>query len=242
MPKPTVLDLICGDCLTEIKALPNNSVDMLLTDPPYQCTACSWDVALDMTILWPEIERVLKPGCAALFHGNEPFASFLRVGNIRNYKYDWVWDKKKPANYQLAKKQPMKYHEFVVVFYSKRYYPQMVPVPGRKAKKGVNKTPEIYGSGLDRPDYLDKVYTDKYPSSIIQFSNANQTNRLHRTQKPVELLAYLIQTYTLPGEIVLDLTMGSGSTGMACLETDRGFIGIEKDEGMFKIARDRVLN
>lgn len=236
------MQLIHGDCLEKMKDIPDGSVDMVLTDPPYACTSCSWDIALDMVEVWKELERVLKPSCAVVLHGNEPFSSFIRVGNASNYKYDWIWDKKKPSNFPLAKKQPMKYHENIMVFYSKRYYPIMVPVVGRKAKKGVNKNPAVFNRGLDRPEYLDKVYTDKYPSTILEFSNADQSkDRYHPTQKPVPLLEYLIRTYTVEGETVLDFTMGSGSTGVACKNCNRHFIGIEKDPGYFKIAQERIL-
>ena len=222
------MQLLHGDCLEKMKDIPDQSIDMVLTDPPYQCTSCAWDVALDMTLVWPELERVIKPKRAILLHGNEPFSSFVRVGNAKNYKYDWIWDKKKPSNFPLAKKQPMKYHETIMVFYSSVYYPIMVPVEGRKAKKGVNENPAVFNGGLNRPDYLDKVYTDKYPSSILEFSNADQTNRFHPTQKPVPLLEYLIKTYTLEGETVLDFTMGSGSTGVACKNINRDFIESER--------------
>jgi DNA modification methylase len=229
-----------GDCLEKMKDIPDGSVDMILTDPPYQCTSCSWDVALDMSLVWPEIERIMRTKGTVLLHGNEPFSSFIRVGNVENYKYDWIWDKKKPSNFPLAKKQPMKYHENIMVFYSGVYYPVMVPVPGRKAKKGVNENPTVFNGGLNRPDYLDKVYTDKYPSTILEFSNADQTNRFHPTQKPVALLEYLIKTYTLENETVLDFTMGSGSTGVACKNLNRNFIGIEKDDKYFEIAKNRI--
>lgn len=235
------MQLIYGDCLEKMKGIPDKSIDMILCDPPYACTSCSWDIALDMKRIWVEIERCMKIGGAVILHGNEPFSSFIRVGNAINYKYDWIWDKKKPSNFPLAKKQPMKYHENIMVFYSRRYYPIMVPVPGRKAKKGVNENPQVFNGGLNRPDYLDKVCTDKYPSTILEFSNADQSkDRFHPTQKPVPLLEYLVKTYTLENEIVLDFTMGSGSTGVACINTNRDFIGIEKDEDYFLIAKQRI--
>lgn len=235
------MQLIHGDCLEKMKDIPDKSIGLVLTDPPYACTSCKWDIALDMSKVWTELERILSEGCAVVLNGNEPFSSFIRVGNALNYKYDWIWDKKKPSNFPLAKKQPMKYHENIMVFYSKRYYPIMVPVAGRKAKKGVNENPQVFNGGLNRPDYLDKVYTDKYPSTILEFSNADQSkNRFHPTQKPVALLEYLINTYTLEGETVLDFTMGSGSTGIACINTKRNFIGIEKDDKYFEIAKKRI--
>ena len=191
--------------------------------------------------MWLRLNKLIKPNGAILLFGSEPFSSQLRCSNIKNYKYDWVWDKKKPSNFPLAKKQPMKYHENIMVFHSKIYYPIMVKVEGRKAKKRVNNGASVFGNkGLDDPKYLDKVYTDKYPSSILEVSNANQRNRYHPTQKPVELMEYLIKTYTNEKEIVLDFTMGSGSTGVACMNTNRKFIGIELDENYFNIAKQRI--
>lgn len=176
-----------------------------------------------------------------MLFGSEPFSSHLRMSNIKQYKYDWVWDKKKPANFPLAKLQPMKYHEVISVFNSKRYYPIMVPVKGRKAKKGVNKNPTVFNGGLDRPDYLDKVYTDKYPSTILEFSNANQSkDRFHPTQKPVALFEYLIKTYTLEGETVLDNCAGSFTTAVACDNTNRNWICIEKEEEYCNIGLTRI--
>ena len=235
------MNFILGDCLEKMKDIPDQSIDMVLTDPPYGTTACKWDTVIPFEPMWAELKRVIKPKGAILLFGSEPFSSLLRVSNLEQFKYDWIWNKKKPSNFSLAKKQPMKYHENIMVFYSKRYFPIMIPVPGRKAKKGVNKNPTVFNSGLDRPDYLDKVYTDKYPSSILEFSNADQSkDRFHPTQKPVPLLEYLIKTYTLEGETVLDFTMGSGSTGVACVNLNRNFIGIEKDEKYFEIAKNRI--
>lgn len=190
--------------------------------------------------MWKRLNRLIKPNGAIVLFGSEPFSSALRMSNIKNYKYDWIWDKKKPSNFPLAKKQPMKYHENIMVFNSKIYYPIMVKIEGRKAKKGVNKGARVFNKGLENPDYLDKVYTDKYPSSILEVSNANQRGRYHPCQKPIELLEYLIKTYTNGNETVLDFTMGSGSTGVACINTNRKFIGIELDKNYFEIGKKRI--
>ena len=191
--------------------------------------------------MWERLNNLIKPNGAIVLFGSEPFSSALRMSNIKNYKYDWIWDKKKPSNFPLAKKQPMKYHENIIVFNKHNYYPIMVKVEGRKAKKYMNNGAAVFGSkGLDNPEYLDKIYTDKYPSSILEFSNANQRNRFHPTQKPTDLLEYLIKTYTNEGELVLDFTIGSGSTGVACMNTNRKFIGIELDKNYFNIASKRI--
>ena len=217
--------------------------DAIITDPPYGTTACKWDNVIPFEDMWERLNKLIKLNGAIVLFGSEPFSSNLRMSNIKNYKYDWVWDKKKPSNFPLAKKQPMKYHENIIVFNSKIYYPIMVKVEGRKAKKYMNKGATVFNTkGLDDPKYLDKVYTDKYPSSIIEVSNACQRNRYHPTQKPVALLEYLIKTYTNKGELVLDFTMGSGSTGVACMNTNRKFIGIELDENYFNIAKERIEN
>ena len=217
--------------------------DCILTDVPYGTTKCKWDNIIPFEPMWERLNKLIKPNGAIVLFGSEPFSSNLRMSNIKNYKYDWVWDKKKPSNFPLAKKQPMKYHENIIVFNSKIYYPIMVKVEGRKAKKNVNKGATVFNTkGLDDPKYLDKVYTDKYPSSIIEVSNACQRNRYHPTQKPVALLEYLIKTYTNENETVLDFTMGSGSTGVACINTNRKFIGIELEEKYFSISCERLEN
>ena len=236
--------LMLGDCLERMKEIPAGSVDLVLTDPPYGTTACKWDAVIPFEPMWSAVRRVLKKNGAAVFTASQPFTSALVMSNARGFKYCWVWDKKKPSNFPLAKVQPMKYHEDIAVFCDGKvpYFPAMVPVPGRAAKKGVNKNPSVFGGKLDNPAYLEKVYTDKYPSSIIEVSNANQTGRVHPTQKPVALMEYLIRTYTNTGETVLDFTMGSGTTGVACVNTGREFIGIERDEGYFQIAQDRINN
>ena len=239
------IQLYQGDCLEIMDKLIEKGVkvDAIITDPPYGTTGktvCKWDIIIPFDEMWKRLNKLVKPNGAIVLFGSEPFSSALRMSNIKNYKYDWIWDKKKPSNFPLAKKQPMKYHENIIVFNKHNYYPIMVKVEGRKAKKGVNKDARVFNKGLDNPEYLDKIYTDKYPSSILEFSNADQRNRFHPTQKPVKLLEYLIKTYTNENELVLDFTMGSGSTGVACLNTNRKFIGIELDKKYFEIAKERI--
>lgn len=237
------MTLIHGDCLEEMKNIVDKSVDMILCDLPYGTTNCTWDVIIPFDKLWEQYNRIIKDGRAIVLFGSEPFSSLLRCSNLKKYKYDWVWDKKKPANFPLAKKQPMKYHENISVFNSNVYYPIMVDVAGRKAKKGINDGSRIFtgGDSLKNPEYLQKIYTDKYPSSIIEISNAdNYSDRHHPTQKPIALMEYLIKTYTCENETILDNTMGSGTTGVACVNTNRNFIGIEKEKEYFDIAEKRI--
>jgi len=229
------MKLIQGDCLEVMKKIPDKSIDMILCDLPYGTTACKWDVIIPFEPLWKEYKRIIKDrGCIALF-GSEPFSSYLRMSNIKGYKYDWIWNKKKGGNILNLKQQPYKIHEIISIFNSKIYYPIM-----EKQKERTGKT-YSKGEANGIKNYGDeRIYNEKYPKSIIEESNADQRNKLHPTQKPVALLEYLIKTYTLENETVLDNTMGSGSTGVACINTNRNFIGIEKDAEYFKIAKKRI--
>jgi DNA modification methylase len=232
-----MVKLLYGDCLELMKSIPNKSIDMILCDLPYGTTACKWDVIIPFEPLWKEYKRIIKDrGCIALF-GSEPFSSHLRMSNIKNYKYDWIWNKKKGGNPLLSKLQPIKITEIISIFNSKIYYPIMTK---RDKQKSRGKNKGTISDTTNNAFIMDKIYYEKYPKNIIEFSNANQNNKQHPTQKPVSLLEYLIKTYTLENEIVLDNTMGSGSTGVACVNTNRNFIGIEKDETYFKIAEKRI--
>jgi site-specific DNA-methyltransferase (adenine-specific) len=240
------IKLYQGDCLEIMPSIPDKSIDMILCDLPYGTTACKWDVIIPFEPLWKEYKRIIKDrGCIALF-GSEPFSSYLRISNIKDYKYDWIWNKDKGGNPLSAKFNPMKSHENISIFSitSTNYYPIM-------QKRDIDKKGENYkNQSIDTCfntsiyDNSDKVYTHYYPKSIINISSAskecNNFIRIHPTQKPIALLEYLIKTYTLKNESVLDNCMGSGSTGVACIKTGRNFIGIEKDEKYFKIAEDRI--
>ena len=234
------MQLIHGDCLEKMKDIPDKSIDMILCDLPYGTTACKWDVVIPFEPLWEQYKRVIKDGGAIVLFGSEPFSSALRMSNIKNYKYDWVWNKKLAGNVFLAKSQPMKIHENILVFNSskERYYPIKTDIDK------VRKYKDKYGGGetFGKKGTGEKVHTTngKFPKSIIDISNANRKGGLHPTQKPVALLEYLIKTYTNEGETVLDNTMGSGSTGVACINTKRNFIGIEKDDKYFEIAKKRI--
>ena len=223
-----------------MQKIESGSVDAIITDPPYGITACKWDSVIDFDLMWKQLNRIIKPNGAIVLFGSEPFSSALRMSNIKNYKYDWIWDKKKPGAIGIGKFQPLRYTENITVFNCsyERYNPQMVKRYVIKKSKNYKKSMSG-GSGLKVMNDNIK-YTHKYPKNIIDFSNANQKGKQHPTQKPIKLMEYLIKTYTQENETVLDFTMGSGSTGVACVNTNRKFIGIEQDEKYFNIAKKRV--
>ena len=238
-----MIQLVHGDCLEEMKKIPDGSVDMVLTDPPYGTTACKWDTVIPLEPMWEQLKRVIKPNGAIVLFGSEPFSSALRMSNIKNYKYDWVWNKKLAGNGILAKIQPLKIHELVHIFSSGGkavYQPQKTSGKMRKKLTSNLKVSEINGG--DGVKTTKETYNDLYyPQSILEFSMAGmRKGRLHPTQKPVALMGYLIKTYTNETETVLDFTMGSGTTGVACKNLNRNFIGIELDETFFHIAENRI--
>jgi len=236
------MKIINGDCLEEMKKIPDGSIDMVLTDPPYGTTACKWDIVIQFEPMWEQLNRIIKPKGAIVLFGSEPFSSALRMSNIKNYKYDWVWNKRLAGNVFLADTQPMKIHENIIVFNCNKdtYNPQKTDTDTTRVYK------DKYGGGesFGKKGTGDKEYTTKgkYPKSIIDVSNANRKGNQHPTQKPVALMEYLIKTYTNEGETVLDFTMGSGTTGVACANLNREFIGIELDEKYFNIASKRIKN
>lgn len=240
------MKLINGECLEVMDKLiaDNVKVDAIITDPPYGTTACKWDSVIDFDEMWLRLNKLIKPNGAIVLFGSEPFSSALRMSNIKNYKYDWVWDKKHSTNFMLAKKQPLKYHENISVFNSKIYYP--IKTPRIKNKDYRGGTNEFKNNNIVSKvkDTTKTLRTELYPKSIIeehsQKAECNNIHRQHPTQKPIALMEYLIKTYTNENETVLDFTMGSGSTGVACKNLNRDFIGIELDENYFKIANDRI--
>lgn len=234
-----MMNLLHGDCLELMRDIPDKSVDMILCDLPYGTTACKWDVVIPFEPLWEQYKRVIKDRGAIVLFGSQPFTSALVMSNPRMFSHSWVWNKKYPANYPLAKKQPMKVHEDVLVFGSS--YNPIMTKREKPIKKGANKGADVFRKGLERDSFNGKVYTHKYPESILEYPTRKEA-RYSPTQKPVALLEYLIKTYTLEGETVLDNCMGSGSTGVACVNTKRQFIGIEKDEKYFEIAKQRIEN
>ena len=230
-----------GDCLEVMKDIDDGSIDAIITDPPYQTTSCKWDIKIPFEPMWEQLNRIIKPNGAIVLFGSEPFSSALRMSNIKNYKYDWIWEKSKASNFLLAKKQPLKSHEIISVFCNgvTSYNPQKTK--GKPYNKGFEKRNEIEVVGrIDNGNLIINESGDRNPRSVIYFRTAECEGKLHPTQKPVALIEYLIKTYTNEGETVLDFTIGSGSTGVACINTNRNFIGIEKDETYFKIAQKRV--
>lgn len=223
-----------------MKDIPDNSIDMVLTDPPYGTTACKWDSVIPFEPMWKELKRITRDNGAICLFGSEPFSSHLRMSNLKMFKYDWVWKKSCAKNFMNAKKQPLRAVELISMFYKRQssYYPQ-----GLIYKTVNNSRPN---HAIDRDMAYNKhskkretSQATNYPIDVLTFSNSNRKTS-HPTQKPVPLLEYLIKTYTLEDETVLDFTMGSGSTGVACKNLNRKFIGIEKDEKYYEIAKKRI--
>ena len=234
-----MIQLYNGDCLELMKDIPDGSVDLVMTDPPYGTTDCKWDSVIPFEPMWEQINRIIKPNGAICLFGSEPFSSALRMSNIKNFKYDWIWDKVKPNGHLVAKYRPMQRTENISVFGNGKinYYPIMTDRDKLKKSKEYSRT-EIMGGKTT--DTKGKTLKQKHPQNVLVCSNASQKNKFHPTQKPVALLEYLIKTYTNEGETVLDFTMGSGSCGVASVNTNRNFIGIELDKGYFDIAEKRI--
>lgn len=234
------MNLVLGDCLERMKEIPDGSVDLVLTDPPYGTTACKWDSVIPLEPMWKELKRVIKPNGAVVLFAAQPFTSVLITSNLGMYKYNWTWKKSQATGHLNAWKQPMRNTEDVCVFYSK----QCLYNPDLRDKLLINQRPltnRTKTSDNYRSHKLDvhKCPPDKtMPATIIEFNNAQGT--MHPTQKPVPLMEYLIKTYTNENELVLDFTMGSATTAIASLNTNRNFIGIEKDENYFNIGVNRV--
>ena len=237
-----------GDCLEVMDQLIERGikVDMILTDPPYGTTACKWDSVIPFDAMWERLNKLIKSNGAIVLFGSEPFSSQLRVSNIKNYKYDWKWDKVVGSNFVNAKRMPLKIYEDVCVFYSNQptYNPQMTIRPKENERiSGKSKLKENRINGVQQI-IRDTTNRKKYPVNKLEFNRLskelNSKYVLHPTQKPVSLLMYLVRTYTNENEVVLDFTMGSGSTGVACMLTDRKFIGIEWDDKYFEISKSRL--
>jgi DNA modification methylase len=236
-----MIDLRLGDCLEVMKEIPSKSIDAIITDPPYGTTACKWDSVIDFDLMWEQLNRIIKPNGAIVLFGSEPFSSALRMSNIKNYKYDWVFKKTIPSNPLLAKKQILKYHEIISIFYEKQptFNPQKVQ------RKEENKRKNKKASYMQRGVFGNTKMTagDGEKDWIFEGSVVNIKSRdrgLHPTQKPIELMEKLIKTYTNENERVLDFTMGSGTTMLACKNLNRNGIGIEKDSHYYAIAVERL--
>lgn len=233
--------LMLGDCLERMKEIPDQSVDMILTDPPYGTTACKWDSTIPLEPMWEQLKRIIKPNGAIVMSCQTPFDKVLGSSNLQMLKYEWIWEKTSATGHLNAKKAPMKAHENILVFYNKLpvYNPQKTfgHKPTNNFYKKNNQDGECYGMSKS---VSGGGATDRYPRSVQVFSSDKQKVKLHPTQKPVALMEYLIKTYTNEGETVLDFTMGSGTTGVACRNLTRNFIGIEMDNTYYSIAVNRI--
>ena len=226
-----------GDCLEAMNSIPDKSIDMILCDLPYGTTRNKWDTVIDLDLLWSQYERIIKDNGAIVLFAQVPFNIVLGYSNLKLLKYEWIWEKEQGTGHLNAKKMPLKSHENIMVFYKKppTYNPQMVGNEVRTVKRSGNKSKTTnYGDFIE---IKESTYIGRYPKDIIKF---NKDKGYHPTQKPVALLEYLIKTYTNEGEIVLDNCMGSGSTGVACRNTGRKFIGIELDDKYFEISKSRL--
>lgn len=235
------MELLHGDCLELMKSIPDKSIDAIITDPPYGTTACKWDSVIPFEPMWEQLNRIIKPNGAIVLFGNEPFSSYLRISNIKNYRYDCYWKKSRFPNFLFVKKQFGKIIENISIFYKNQptYNPQMEngnPYE-KKGDFSINKR-ELITTNFKN---IGKLNQDglRYPKNLLSF-NLHNVGNYHPTQKPVALMEYLIKTYTNEGETVLDFTMGSGTTGIACVNTNRNFIGIEKDDKYFEISKKRI--
>lgn len=247
----TFIKLMQGDCLERMKEIEDGSVDMVLADPPYGTTACKWDSIIPLEPMWEQLKRVIKPNGAIVMTASQPFTTTLIASNMKMFKYCWVWDKKLPVGHLVSKYRPLQRTEDCVVFsngacsYTKSgscmsYFPEMeIRSRTRKHIACTTKSELVNEHELD-PNYKRSDYSERYPTNIVEISNAARNSNVHPTQKPVALMEYLIKTYTNEGHTVLDFTMGSGTAGVACKNLNRSFIGIELDNKYFKIAEERI--
>lgn len=229
-----------GDCLEIMKNIPDQSINMILCDLPYGTTQCSWDIIIPFDLLWDQYKRIIKNNGAILLFGAEPFSSHLRLSNLSWYKYDWIWDKVKGTGFLNSNKQPLRSHEIISVFYKNQsvYNPQKTFGHKRKQTfRSKDLKTEVYGS-MNKDYKYDS--TERYPKTIQAFHTDTQNSSLHPTQKPIDLCKYMIKTYTNEGDLVLDNCAGSGTTGVACIETNRNYILIEKEIKYFNITKQRV--
>lgn len=233
-----MIDLRQGDCLELMRDIPDKSIDMILCDLPYGTTACKWDIVIPFDKLWQQYNRIIKDNGAIVLFGKQPFTSKLIISNIKDFKYALVWTKDNHDNPLMAKKRFLNITEDICVFYKKQceYNPQGIIEINKMTKQGRGES--LSQKNKRKNEYL-QTYTN-YPKNILKFKR--DLPNIHPTQKPVALLEYLIKTYTNEGETVLDNCMGSGSTGVACVNTNRNFIGIELDEKYFNIAKERINN
>jgi site-specific DNA-methyltransferase (adenine-specific) len=235
-----MINLMQGDCLERMKEIKSGSVDMILTDPPYGTTACKWDSIIPLEPMWEQLKRIIKPNGAIIMTASQPFTSMLVASNLKQFKYSMVWKKSQSTGHLNAWRMPLRSHEDLVVFYNKppTYNPKLKDKPAKNIRPVTNRTKKTDCYGNHKLDSHKCPANKSMPNSILEFNNAQGT--VHPTQKPLDLMAYLIEAYTNESETVLDFAMGSGSTGVACKNTNRKFIGIELDENYFNIAKDRI--
>jgi site-specific DNA-methyltransferase (adenine-specific) len=233
-----MINLIQGDCLEEMKDIANNSVDMVLADPPYGTTACKWDSIIPLEPMWEQLKRIIKPNGAIVMTASQPFTTTLISSNMKMFKYCWVWEKQKVTGFYNARRMPLKSVEDICVFGVGKltYNPQGLTACNIKNSRRNKAVGGVYGAVSDA-DYFTKE--GNFPRQVLKIAHITH-KQIHPTQKPVALMEYLIKTYTNEGETVLDFTMGSGTTGVAAKNLNRSFIGIELDETYFNIAKDRI--
>lgn len=241
--------LFHGDCLDILPTLEAQSIDAVIADPPYGTTYCPWDSIIPFDVMWRELYRVIKPMGVAVLFGSQPFTSALVMSNPKRFKWEDIWNKEFGSDWPRANEKPLKSHENILVFANGRitYNPQKTQREKPRDRRNESQR-AIYNSAHrsfnSKQVTTQKIYTDKFPLSVItvsaQAAECNNTNRLHPTQKPLALLEYLVRTYTNEGDTVLDFTMGSGTTGHACVNTGRNFIGIEKEQNYYDIASARL--
>ena len=232
-----------GDCLELMPLIPDKSIDMILCDLPYGTTACKWDTIIPFEPLWEQYKRIIKDNGAIVLTASQPFTSALVMSNTKMFKYEWIWGKGRGTGFQIIKYKPLVSHENILIFGKGtiKYNPQMREREKPRVSKNKGTTRQMLVSN-GKEYQAEKALDKKYPITEIQFSNNNQKDKLHPTQKPVALFEYLIKTYTSVGDTVLDNCAGSGTTGVACINTKRNYILIEKDPDYCKIAQDRIDN
>jgi len=233
-----------GDCLDLMEDIPEQSIDMICTDLPYGTTCAKWDSVIEFHRLWKQYEQVIKQNGAIVLFAQPPFDKLLACSNLKLFRYEWIWEKTQATGHLNANRMPLKAHENILVFYKKLpvYHPQKTTghTPVHDCTKTITSQNKSSLYGKCNREVSGGGSTERYPRDVIQFASDKQTSYLHPTQKPVALCEYLIRTYTNKDDVILDSCMGSGTTGVACLRTQRKFIGMEKDNTFFSVAKDRI--